>query len=102
MSSVSISIPDLSITHLKGLSSQSPEEFLLERSKLANRIAYSFREKKKVPPTTPEYYKVCYVIGRGAFAKVCLGIQLLTGIVVAMKIVDKSTLKSDNAKKRIV
>lgn len=74
----------------------------MERASLANKIAYTFRVKKKIPPTTPEYYKVCYVIGRGAFAKVCLGVQVLTGAQVAMKIIEKSSLKSENAKKRII
>ena len=69
---------------------------------MANKIAYTFRVKKKIPPTTPEYYKLCYVIGRGAFAKVCLGVQVLTAQLVAMKIIEKSSLKSENAKKRIV
>lgn len=42
------------------------------------------------------------MIGKGAFAKVCLGIQILTGAKVAMKIIEKSTLKSESAKKRLL
>jgi MAP/microtubule affinity-regulating kinase len=45
---------------------------------------------------------LCYVIGRGAFAKVCLGVQILTGQLVAMKIIEKSSLKTESAKKRII
>lgn len=42
------------------------------------------------------------MIGKGAFAKVCLGIQILTGAKVAMKIIEKSTLKTESAKKRLL
>jgi MAP/microtubule affinity-regulating kinase len=67
-------LPDLNVKHLKGLTAFSIEELMLERINLANKIALTFKLKKKIPPTTPEYYKLCYVIGRGAFAKVCLGV----------------------------
>lgn len=71
---MNLELPELNLNHLKALTSISVEDFLQERQTLANKIAYTFRVKKKIPPTTPEYYKLCYVIGRGAFAKVCLGV----------------------------
>ncbi|CAD8057480.1 unnamed protein product [Paramecium primaurelia] len=78
------------------------EDIMKERIILANRIAYTIKTKKRIPPSTPDFYKLCYVIGKGAFAKVCLGIQILTGAKVAMKIIEKSTLKSESAKKRLL
>ena len=42
------------------------------------------------------------MIGTGAFSKVCLGVQLLTGKFVALKLIDKSMLKSDGAKQRVL
>lgn len=42
------------------------------------------------------------MIGKGAFAKVCLGIQILTGAKVAMKIIEKSSLNNESAKKRLL
>ncbi|CAD8152929.1 unnamed protein product [Paramecium octaurelia] len=78
------------------------EDIMKERIILANRIAYTTKTKKRIPITTPDFYKLCYVIGKGAFAKVCLGIQILTGAKVAMKIIEKSTLKTESAKKRLL
>lgn len=43
-----------------------------------------------------------HVIGKGAFAKVCLAVQLLTGKLVAIKLIDKNILRSDSAKKRVL
>ncbi|CAD8067555.1 unnamed protein product [Paramecium sonneborni] len=78
------------------------EDIIKERLILANRIAYTIKTKKRIPPSTPDFYKSCYVIGKGAFAKVYLGIHILTGAKVAMKIIEKSTLKSESAKKRLL
>ncbi|CAD8185793.1 unnamed protein product [Paramecium octaurelia] len=78
------------------------EDVMKERVILANRIANTIKVKKRIPTTTADYYKLCSVIGKGAFAKVCLGIQILTGAKVAMKIIDKSSLKNDSAKKRLM
>ncbi|CAK75822.1 unnamed protein product (macronuclear) [Paramecium tetraurelia] len=81
------------------------EDIMKERIILANRIAYTTKTKKRIPITTPDFYKVSHLQpqqGKGAFAKVCLGIQILTGAKVAMKIIEKSTLKTESAKKRLL
>lgn len=57
----------------------SIEELKKERQKLIRKIAATFRVKNKAPSTSQEFYKLMHVIGKGAFAKVCVGIQLLTG-----------------------
>ena len=41
------------------------------------------------------------MIGKGANRKVCLSMQLLTGKLVAIKLFDKSMLRSEGAKNRV-
>jgi MAP/microtubule affinity-regulating kinase len=50
------------------------EELKLERAKLIQKIAYTFKKKSKAPSTTSEFYRILHVLGKGAFAKVCLAI----------------------------
>jgi serine/threonine protein kinase len=42
------------------------------------------------------------LIGKGAFGKVTLGIHKLTGKVVAIKTVDKTLMKDDYQKKKVL
>ncbi|EAR85698.3 Serine/Threonine kinase domain protein (macronuclear) [Tetrahymena thermophila SB210] len=78
------------------------EELKKERQKLIRKITSTFKVKNKALSTSQEYYKVLHVIGKGAFAKVCLAVQLLTGKFVAIKLIDKSILRSESAKKRVL
>jgi len=43
--------------------------------------------------TTIEFYNIGQVIGTGAFGKVVLGVHKLTSKKVAIKVIEKSTLK---------
>jgi serine/threonine protein kinase len=56
----------------------------------------------EVPTTTLDYYKFMKLIGKGAFGKVTLGIHKLTGKQVAIKTVDKSLMKDEYQKKKVL
>lgn len=89
------------LEHIPGLNINI-EELRKERAKLIRKITSTFKVKNKALSTSQEYYKVLHVIGKGAFAKVCLAIQLLTGKFVAIKLIDKQILRSESAKKRVL
>ncbi len=48
-----------------------------------------------------DYYKFVKLIGKGAFGKVTLGINKLTGKQVAIKTIDKSYMKDDFSRKKV-
>lgn len=56
----------------------------------------------RVPETTLDYYKFIKLIGKGAFGKVTLGIHKLTGKQVAIKTVDKSVMKDEYQRKKVM
>ncbi|CAD8152802.1 unnamed protein product [Paramecium pentaurelia] len=70
------------------------EDIMKERIILANRIAYTVKTKKRIPITTPDFYKVALLCDRQR--SICKGAK------VAMKIIEKSTLKTESAKKRLL
>lgn len=78
------------------------EEIKKERLKLIKKISTTFKVKNKAPATSQEYYKILSMIGKGAFAKVYLGLQILTGKFVAIKLIDKGILRTDGSKKRVL
>jgi len=43
-----------------------------------------------------------HVLGKGAFAKVYLALELLTFKLVAIKLIDKTILQTDRAKRRVL
>ena len=51
------------------------------------------RKKDKPFPTSLHCYKVHNLIGKGAFGKVALATHKLTGKSVALKMMDKTSLK---------
>lgn len=53
-----LNLPEISYNHLQGMIAISVEELRSDRLALANKVASTFRIKKKIPATTPEYYKV--------------------------------------------
>ena len=59
-------------------------------------------KEKEVSPTTLDYYKFVKLIGKGAFGKVTLGMHKLTGKYVAIKTIDKSYLKDDFSRKKVL
>ena len=54
------------------------------------------------PPTDISFYKFGRVIGRGAFGKVNLGLNILTGRIVAIKSFNKKNISNEKAKKKIL
>jgi hypothetical protein len=51
--------------------------------------------------SSPEYYKIERQIGKGCFGSVYLAIQIITNLPVALKVIQKSSLKSHKAVDRI-
>lgn len=75
---------------------------LEERDKLIKYISHYTLLQKQVPVTTLDYYKFMKLIGKGAFGKVTLGIHKLTGKQVAIKTVDKTLMKDDYQRKKVM
>ena len=75
--------------------------YMKESLKLSNYINKYFNKHKKYPNTSLQFYKYGRLIGQGAFGKVNLGLNILTGRIVAVKSFDKnnSELTGDNMKK---
>ena len=75
--------------------------YMKESLKLANYISKYYSKNKKYPNTSLQFYKYGRLIGQGAFGKVNLGLNILTGRIVAVKSFDKnnSELTGDNMKK---
>ena len=72
-----------------------------ESLKLSCYISKYFNKYKKYPDTSLQFYKYGRLIGQGAFGKVNLGLNILTGRIVAVKSFNKnnSELTGDNMKK---
>ena len=66
-----------------------------DREKLIKYNMLYTKKKQEVPLTTLDYYKFLKLIGKGAFGKVTLGINKLTGKYVAIKTVDKALMKDE-------
>lgn len=75
---------------------------LEERDKLIKYLRLYTNKRLEIPVTTLDYYKFMKLIGKGAFGKVTLGIHKLTGKQVAIKTVDKSLMKDDYQKKKVL
>ena len=75
--------------------------YMKESLKLSNYINKFYNKYKKYPNTSIQFYKYGRLIGQGAFGKVNLGLNILTGRIVAVKSFDKnnSELTGDNMKK---
>ncbi len=73
-----------------------------EREKLIKYNHVYYAKHRDMPQTTLEYYKFTKLIGKGAFGKVTLGIHKLTGKTVAIKTVDKSLMKDEYSKRKLL
>jgi MAP/microtubule affinity-regulating kinase len=74
--------------------------FLSESIKLSNFIKSYYSKSKTYPNTTLSFYKYGRLIGQGAFGKVNLGLNILTGRIVAIKSFNKQTLNKNNENKK--
>ena len=70
--------------------------YLKESKKLSDYIKNYYKNNKKYPETNLNFYKYGRLIGQGAFGKVNLGLNVLTGRVVAIKSFNKSNLNSNS------
>ena len=70
--------------------------YLRESQKLSKYIKNYYAQNKKYPETNLNFYKYGRLIGQGAFGKVNLGLNILTGRVVAIKSFNKSNLNSNS------
>ena len=70
--------------------------YLKESQKLSNYIKNYFSQNNKYPETNLNFYKYGRLIGQGAFGKVNLGLNILTGRVVAIKSFNKSNINSNS------
>ena len=75
--------------------------YMKESRKLSYYISKYFNKYKKYPSTSLHFYKYGRLIGQGAFGKVNLGLNILTGRIVAVKSFNKnsSELTGENMKK---
>lgn len=73
-----------------------------DNQNLINSIKAFIKENKRLPPTTLEYYKFVKLVGKGAFGKVTLGIHKLTGKKVAIKTIEKSYMKDEFSRKKVL
>jgi serine/threonine protein kinase len=77
-----------------------PDE--LVREKLIDSISLSFKTSVCGPVTTIDFYKIVKQIGNGAFGKVYLAIHRLTGLKVAIKKVEKSYIKDESTRRKVL
>ena len=82
---------------------QNQNYYLKESIKLSNYIKDYHKKNKEYPKTNLNFYKYGRIIGQGAFGKVNIGLNILTGRIVAIKSFDKKKLSmnSENMKKII-
>ena len=82
---------------------QNDNYYLNESIKLTNYIKGYYRLNKTYPKTNLNFYKYGRMIGQGSFGKVNIGLNVLSGRIVAIKSFDKEKIgkNSDNMKKII-
>ena len=73
-----------------------------ESENLSKYIKDYFIANSCYPPTDISFYKFGRVIGRGAFGKVNIGLNILTGRIVAIKSFNKKNISNEKAKKKIL
>lgn len=78
------------------------DDILSERDKMIKAIKGYIKKNKRLPPTTLDYYKFIKLVGKGAFGKVTLGVHKLTGSEVAIKTIEKSYMKDDFSRKKVL
>ena len=76
--------------------------YLKESENLSKYIIDYYNSTKTYPNTQISFYKYGRLIGKGAFGKVNIGLQVLTGRIVAIKSFNKKKLKNEQAKTKIL
>ena len=70
--------------------SKKSNDYMEESKKLSNYIKEYYMKYNNYPQTNLNFYRIGKVIGQGGFAKVNLGLNVLTGRVVAIKSFNKN------------
>ena len=73
-----------------------------ESENLSKYIKDYYKSHSSYPPTDISFYKFGRMIGRGAFGKVNIGLNILTGRIVAIKSFNKQNLSNEKAKRKIL
>jgi len=73
-----------------------------EKESLVSFFSSFFLKNSVVPSTKLEFFKLEYVIGQGAFGKVHKATQKLTGLPVALKLIEKSLLKDEILRRKVL
>ncbi len=92
---------DLEMTISTKSANKDYNYYMKQSNKLSNYIKNYYKKFKKYPPTNIHFYKYGRLIGQGAFGKVNIGLNILSGRVVAIKSFNKAklTTNSENMKK---
>ena len=75
--------------------------YMKESEELSKYIKEYYNKNKEYPKTDLSFYKFGRIIGKGAFGKVNLGLNTLTGRIVAIKSFNKENIKNEISKKKI-
>ena len=78
---------------------------VIVRDERAKIIRYNVNYSKvfgEIPPTSLEHYSIHKLIGKGAFARVSLGVHKLTGKYVAIKTINKAYIKDSRSKSKVL
>ena len=85
---------NLTTTSLSISFSQETNPFLLDSQFLTQYLTNFYKKHSHYPSTKLKFYKYGRLLGRGAFGKVNLCLHILSGHLVAIKSINKQTLKS--------
>ena len=83
-------------------SSDSQKDFKIQKKELIKRIKKEVEEKGDIPKTTFDFFYISNLLGEGSYGKVYEGRSLLLSQPVAIKIYDKSKIKTDSSFNRIL
>lgn len=72
------------------------------KEKLIDLIIDHYNQYNEPPKTTLDFYKFVRIIGKGAFSKVHLAINILTNKYVAIKCIEKTIMNDVMNKKKIL
>ena len=85
------------VSRSSNISTTMDYKYYMKESKNLSNYIKSYYEKNKVyPPTKINFYKYGRLIGQGAFGKVNIGLNVLSGRIVAIKSFNKDKLKKSN------
>lgn len=72
-----------------------------DRARLIKYIKTHVKKYNTIPQTTLDFYKFVKLLGKGAFGKITLGVQKLTGKKVAIKSIDKANIKDEYSRRKV-